>query len=515
MKPMTDSLAIQWKKGCVSLDADDFHIETIDGLIPSIAKTLGAIATIDNVITINEYCILSDAGEHLAKQSNSPLLVSTLVLHYLLHPVNLKSALQSLSINVAEQSSQTKDFTFTILSEVASLQPNKDEIIHDIAIALGLNTQNLSNQATKALSIFSRTVCNYLKPQSTRIDKIKTFATIFNDSKLLFLVQEIDNDSKIPIEVEDLLKLSKETVLETIFTIKKELKTSISPDDSKEKFGEITQTLLDQVKGRLHLVSKRIDLECDLYLEDFQDLIDDIGIEFEASTKRRNLSSNYTRSDVWSGFIKDDGSRIVKSRYDKLKNRYSKILKLWETEYASFTKELEVTQKTIMKNYSRRDFQNILPTVSRSFLVRGQVDGFSTGIVDVAATGGLIAAIAAGAGYGGIVLAVFSNPIGLSALGIVGAAGLYKIFTNSDERINNEVSRITTELQKNIVKMLDNPVEKHRKNLEVIEENFYRAADEKFKPLITNAKLLSLYSSYQIKAINEVSETTTSFIKTF
>ena len=509
------NLAIKTKKECLSLNADDFNIENINGLIPSIAKTLGAIATIDSIITINEYYVISDAGEHLAKQSKSPLLVSTLVLHYLLHPVSLNLALESLAVSIKEQSSQTKDFTFTILSEVASLQPNRDEIINDISFALELNAQNLSSQATKALSIFSRTVCNYLKPQSSRIEKIKLYATMFNDSKLLSVVQGIEDDRKIPVEIEKLLQLSKKSVLKTISNIKKEVKTSINSNYSKGKFGKITETLLDQVRGRLQIVSKRIDLECDLYLEDFQDLVDDIGIEFEASTQKRNLSSNYIRSDMWTGFIKDEGSRIVKSRYDKLKNRYDKILKLWEAEYASFTKELEVTQNTVMKNYSRRDFQNILPAVSKSFLIRGKVDGFSSGVVDVAATGGLVAVIAAGAGYGGAVLAVFSNPIGLGALGVVGAAGLYNFFTNSDERINNEVSRITTELQKNIVKMLGNPVEKHRKNLEVIEKNFYGAADEKFKPLITNAKILSLYSSYQMKAINEVSETTTSFIESF
>lgn len=511
---MDKNKAIKMKEVAeAKLESEDFNLSEVDGVIPSIVKLLASIATLDQVLTIDEFFLVSNVSTHLARQSESPLLVSTLLLHYLLYPVDYKISLKSLNKNLRDKSFQEKELALTILSEVATLQPNSDQIICDITHALELDTKTLSNQTIDALNALSKTVFQRFKSKNTRLDKIKKFATTFADSQLLSLVEGLKNDSQIPEEAEILLENSKKLIIKELIELKKDAEITSSNESSEDDLALMTEMLLEQIKGRLHQISKRINLDYDFFIEDFHDFLDDVAIEFESVTKDIAFSSDYTRSDIWDGLVSSEAGRIIKARYDKLKSRYDRILEQWESEYESFTKELDVSKRSMMSSFSRREFQSITPDTSKVFKILAHADVISSGVVDVAATGGIVAAIAAGAGYGGLVISVFSNPIGLGVLGVIGVAGIYKLISRPGERVNNEISRLSKEMQENIRLMLGDPIGRYEKAFNELNEKFYSAADEKFKPVIINSKLLTLYTQYKIKVLKKVSDTTTKFIE--
>lgn len=262
------------------LDSKQFKIEDVSGLTPAICKTLASIGLLDEIITLDEYVILSNASKSIAQISGNPLLVNSLTLHFILNPVNFKLALKELSLAVKEFSPEDKEIIFTVMNEVIALQGKQSKKIQsDVAHALGVDEKNISKQAKEIVGSFSKTISSKLVFKQSRLEKIKEFARIYNHNELENAVKGMSKDEHIDNNVEKIIKESKSTISSALSEFENSNKLHPDYEDAVNQLNELSEAMIEQVRNRLGQITDRIKLEKEIFEEDFNSFLEDTALE--------------------------------------------------------------------------------------------------------------------------------------------------------------------------------------------------------------------------------------------
>lgn len=496
------------------LQLKEYSLSDHKGFFPAVCKTLSSIIIMDNLITLDEFIILSKAAKQIGIMSDNPLLINTLTMYWILQPTRLQQSIKELKKSSQDIESDVKQQVFAILSEIADLQDEGSKIKENIADALNIEVIALNQKAKDSFSSLSRAITEKLAFNVSRIKKIKNFAKVYNLEDLLESTNELDKDSEISSTVLDLLQLAKSDIQAELTNFEKVNKSEPHYEAAVDQLNYLTEIMIQQIKNRLQLISTRIEAEKKMFEKDYQSFISDTVTHYELIMKDRLQSSDHTRSDIWD-FADNEASVIIQDRYNNFKYKYDELLRLWNEEVQSFSDELSSTQEAVLKSFNRHEFNEILPNSSLEFDVIAKIDRATSGILFTGAAGafGATMAISAGIVKAGAVTALLSNPIGLGMAGTVGLAGVYKLISRSDVRVNKQVHSMRDKLIKNLEQILGDPVQDHTNALNEIQDRFYQLADIHYKPVLINSKLASMYKEFNQQVISKISDDTHKYLQ--
>ena len=149
------------------------------------------------------------------------------------------------------------------------------------------------------------------------------------------------------------------------------------------------------------------------------------------SEKRGLLLRNDDR-DVRERMI----SKSFAHRHDKLKRRHDEQIQLLRDELAEYRNDFIEAAKDTVTPISLADWRLAIPGATTGARVKDALDQGATRTLVVGAAAGVGTAGAVGAGLIGA--AAILNPVGLTVMGVVAAAGVWKLYANRGERLRSE-----------------------------------------------------------------------------
>ena len=490
--------------------------EYSSGFIPSLCKLVGAIAQMDGVITTEEYAAVVETSKSISGFSDHPLLVNTLILHFLLEKVSFSSALRELAEESKNQDKDTRQAVFESIMPILSLQgKNSNKVILDVAKSL--DTMDVAHarlgDAISNKFEFRLFLKNLLNIKS-ELDKAKEFALIFDKKELLTVLNEHNENQPLSKLAKEKINIAKKEIAERIDTLERNNPALSIHDNAAEQILNLSKVLVEQLKQRLKTISQRAERQKKHFKEDLTAFLENAKIEITASMKNRMGSSDYTNKVVWDNFASSETARILQHRYEKLYSRYEEFMTDWIQEYDVFAKEISISQSTILSTLSRSEVIKLVPPVSAKFNIFSNFDTISSNIIKISLTSSAIAVGAVGIGVikATVIASLVATPIGFGIAGFVALAGIYKLFSQPDVRVMNEINDITGKTVDNLVKMLGDPENTHNKAMDDIVRQFHKIAEETSASIVKNANLVLLNKEYQHNVIKKMSNNTVNYI---
>ncbi len=134
------------------------------------------------------------------------------------------------------------------------------------------------------------------------------------------------------------------------------------------------------------------------------------------------------------------GSKAFARRHDKLKHRHDDQIQLLRNELSEYRDDCTEAMRDAVTPISLAEWRLAIPGPTTSARVK---DALDQGATRTLASGAVAAAGAAGAISAGwiapaAVAGVVAAPIGIAVLGVVAAAGVWKLYANREERPRGE-----------------------------------------------------------------------------
>ena len=195
-----------------------------------------------------------------------------------------------------------------------------------------------------------------------------------------------------------------------------------------------------QFKARLRAVEKRVMVLRRHVKEDVEALSEDGGDEAEVDlrrmSERRGLLLRNDDRDVRERMV----TKALARRHDKLKRRHDEQIQLLRDELSEYRDDFIEAARDAVAPISLAEWRLAIPGPTTGARVKDVLDQGATrtlagGAVAAAGTAG---AISAGWIAPAAVAGVVAAPVGMAMLGVVAAAGVWKLYANREERLRGE-----------------------------------------------------------------------------
>jgi hypothetical protein len=496
------------------------------GFVPAICQLLSAISIADGPVTLNEYRLIIDVAEKLAKQSDNPALIKIYALQGILDPISLESTLKVLKKYAQDYRYEHRLSIFETLLPLIRLQLQASDIESRIFTYLCLHENRFnqlfhSSHIPQYLSQFKHS----LLPASqnlTALERIKSFALRYHQQDLLDCLESFEHQSEAGLSrLSVRLEQASNAILQAIETFQIQLDELNHQERLAQQLSELAKTLYEQVQQRLQSIEDRAELQKQFFHEDINDFITKSVNDLELNLRQLLEVEDWANPQVWNDFAESEAATSLLTHYKKLQNRYGQIFNQWEQEFQTFSKELVKTRTIILQRLEQQDLSRLIKPPSIKLRTLNRLDKVSDLVMNtlkVTTTGTL--------SIGGIALAtgipaslfivgttaigsfVIANPLGWTIIGTVTLAGIYRFFSRPGKRKNDEISDKRQVIEEGLKQLLGQPEINHNQHLDEIVTNFQQSAQENFTPLLQDTNLLVELNKMQSKVLRHIAETT-------
>ena len=463
--------------------------------IPSVIKAASALVARDGTISIVEYLTLFAVCEKIKTLVDNPLVVYVIALKCAENGVPFDEPLRNIRKSLAKVDDQTALFCKELLLTVARLQDDCKRLEEQIDLAF-CRESNVSGNAKSIVSAFSGKISRVAKGRSAGGN-----GAVSGFVRKYHLGEEFRDDNLPANVVEDLVRNFEREVQ----TFKSYTDTDAPSVLLMDTFDSLVEEYSRNAFERFDLLKRQI-IDCRNQMrEDFKDLVENIVIEAEHDMTEEMLRmDDVTRKDLWEKFGKEHASLIADRRYMRFKLKYDRSLDRIRNELMSIRGYIETSSEKLAENITKRDFLSVAPSCSLFFHIKNDIDHVTSNILGLASLGGISAAVATK--YGILsALAVsqaLTAPVGMGILGVIGVALAYKMFTQSETRVNMELASISKKLETNLTSFLDPKIKELDTLFQNEETKLGELYDEMFSKVIVNYRLVSLYRKLNYRVVN-------------
>lgn len=411
-----------------------------------VGSLIASIAGSDGVLTPREYAAGLSVADAVAGLSEDPAVVRSLILRaFESAPKALEIVLKELN---ASRATLPEAARRPLLEALFPLLATQNDQARPLARKIGealdlknvdvlLQTSGLPNDGNSVKTFFRRAGSAFSK-SSSDVDLAQEMLEYTGDEDLQRVLQSErhERDQQLQAAVTQAF----DRLRETLVILQHGADSQAENKDVANSLKRNADELERQFKARLRSVGKRLVVQRRHITEDVADLSESGGDEAEVdlrrmSEKRGILLRNDDR-DVRERMI----SKSFARRHDRLKRRHDEQIQLLKDELAEYRDDFEEAAKDTIATVSLADWRLTIPGATTSARVKDVLD---QGATRTLATGAVAAAGAAGAvGIGWIpaaaVAGVVAAPVGVAVLGVVAAAGVWKLYANRDERLRGE-----------------------------------------------------------------------------
>ena len=476
------------------------------GFVPTICQLIGAVAHHDGVLTAEEYQAAIVVNRQIVSIVDSPVLVNTLTLRSLLEPPTLSSILRKLKKVAKDQTPELKQYAFQSLQPLLSIQrTDQGNISQSILMALELEESPHLHKLAQSLWFKLRGASR----RRTFYERIMEFALAFDEKELHEMLQESGSD----INVEKLsraLSTAKKNAIASCRKLETNNHDLEVQESTIQQLLSVTETLIEQTRKRLRTIQVRADRQKTYFEEDMNTMLEDAEMQLEMIWKDRLIRSTRDKHKALHEFRDDEAVRVIRERIDKIRARYQNFMADWAAEYEAFCDELSNSREIFSFNMNRKEFLELIPSVSIKSRLMSSLDSASSSIL---LSGGVAAVAVTGVLGVGTAVGLLLTPIGLGVTAGVALSGLYKWLSAPDDRMVQEAEVKAEKTIQNLRKHCEAAAEEHADAMDQLVDQFYYAAESIYTPVMKEVKISTMYGDYQRKVIAEISKNTERYVE--
>ena len=427
----------------------DLHVPSIrqaDAEAAPVAATVGAliaaVAGSDGVLTPREYAAGLLVAEAVAGLSDDPAVVRSLTLRaFEVAPQRLEAVLKDLATSRAKLPEPARRPLLEALFPLLATQGDQARpLARRIAEALDLKnveplllTSDLPVE-TSGIGTLLRRAGTALSRNSGRIDLAQHVLQFTGDEALMQVLHadRQERDQKLG----QVLAQTLERLRMSIASLDHASESHAERLEVAHSLERHADELERQFKARLRAIEKRVLILGRHVKEDIHELSESGGdgaeVDLRRMSEKRGLLLRNDDRDVRERMI----SKSFAHRHDKLKRRHDEQIQLLRDELAEYRNDFIEAAKDTVTPISLADWRLAIPGATTGARVKDALDQGATRTLVVGAAAGVGTAGAVGAGLIGA--AAILNPVGLTVMGVVAAAGVWKLYANRSERLRSE-----------------------------------------------------------------------------
>ncbi|MXX07449.1 MAG: hypothetical protein F4Z71_11885 [Gammaproteobacteria bacterium] len=488
----------------------DFSIDDYShGFMPAICQLIGAIATHDGVVTAEEYQAVVVVNKRLVSIVDSPLLINTLTLRSLMEPPSFNEAIKQVRKSAKDQDSELKHYVYQSLQPLLSLQ-RADQGKTSQSILKALDIEKSAPLSELAESF--RSGLKGVLGRRTSYDRIRDFALVFDDKQLLEALEESGQDVNGE-RLQRALMVSKANAIESCRELENRNHELDLLEIANQQLSSMAETMIEQTRKRLHVIQRRADKQKNHFEEDINAMLDDTQVELEKTWKDRVARAARNKQAALHKSRDDEAVLILSQRIDKVRNRYDSVMSDWGVEYESFCNELADSRKIFSFSMNRREFTELIPSASIQSRLMSSLDSVTATILKTGSVAGVATVAIAGVMGVGTAAGLLMTPVGLGVSAGVALSGIYKFFSNPQERILREAEAKADETVRNLGKLCEDAISEHAAAMDELVGQFYRTAESIYSPIAKEVAISTMCCEYQRMVIAEISKNTERYVE--
>ena len=479
------------------------------GFMPAICQLIGAIATQDGVVTAEEYQAVVVVNKRLVSIVDSPLLINTLTLRSLMEPSSFNEAIKQVRKSAKDQDPELKQYVYQSLQPLLSIQrADQGKASQSILKALEIEKSGPLSELAESF----RSGLKGVLGRRTSYDRIRDFALVFDDKQLLEALEECGHDVKGE-RLQRALMVSKANAIESCRELENRNHELDLLEIANQQLSSMAETMIEQTKKRLHVIHRRADKQKKHFEEDINAMLDDTQVELEKTWKDRVARVGRDKQAALHKSRDDEAVLILSQRIDKVRNRYDSVMSDWGVEYESFCNELADSRKIFSFSMNRREFTELIPAASIQSRLMSSLDSVTATILKTGSVAGVATVAIAGVMGVGTAAGLLMTPVGLGVGAGVAISGIYKFFSNPQERILREAEAKAEETVRNLGNLCEDAISEHATAMDELVGQFYRTAESIYSPIAKEVAISTMCCEYQRMVIAEISKNTERYVQ--
>lgn len=459
----------------------DEHLSADQGFTSNLARTVGAIASTEGVLSLAQFAAVTD----LAGDGRASAVFTAIMLNAIECGVAVDDALHALARSSPTVADPSRHSAYNLMKPLLALQ--------------GTGARPLAQKVAKALHIKltpeqlfglppeeERRLLSNLGDQARKLvkgrgvaDAVADFGRTMGHAELLNHARGYNGGLMSLEELQSAVERAVAAICQGIESYREHEHAMLACEAGAAGLLATAQQLRHQVQQRLALVDARIAYERRMLNQDIEDAVHDAGNAIELA-----LACNPEASERASGahFGKE-----MESRLDRVVQRKEEVLDLLQHDLSLFQSDIRLTQSTVFERQHHATLARLMP--------RMRVGTRLAQTVDTAANITLMGSAVAAAGTGtaaylfgvAVVLPVVA-PAAPFVGGAVLLAGAFKWFADAGRRKRSEIRDRRRAFEDELRKRLQEVQGAFGRQLDRIAASFHESATQLLTPLMLEAE---------------------------
>lgn len=465
----------------VPLRGLDEHLSADQGFTSNLARTVGAIANTEGVLSLAQFAAVTD----LAGDGRASAVFTAIMLNAIEIGVTVDSALHALARSSPTVAEHSRHHAFNLMKPLLVLQGTSARPLAQ-KIAKGLHIKLTPEQLFGLPPEEERRLLSNLGDQARKLvkgrglaDAVADFGRTMGHAELLNHARGYNGGLMSLDELHAAVERAVTAICQGIETYREHENSMLACEAGAAGLLATAQQLRHQVQQRLALVDARIAYERRMLNQDIEDAVHDAGNAIELA-----LACNPEASERASG---ENFGKEMESRLDRVVQRKEEVLDLLQHDLSLFQSDIRLTQSTVFERQHHATLARLMPRMRVGTRLAQSVDTAA----NITLMGSAVAAASTGTAaylFGVAVVLPVVAPAAPFVGGAVLLAGAFKWFADAGRRKRSEIQDRRRAFEEELRKRLQEVQGAFGRQLDRIASSFHESATQLLTPLMLEAE---------------------------
>jgi hypothetical protein len=459
----------------------DEHLSADQGFTSNLARTVGAIASTEGVLSLAQFAAVTD----LAGDGRASAVFTAIMLNAIEIGVTVDSALHALARSSPTVAEHSRHQAFNLMKPLLTLQGTSARPLAQ-KIAKALHIKLTPEQLFGLPPEEERRLLSNLGDQARKLvkgrgvaDAVADFGRTMGHAELLNHARGYNGGLMSLDELHTAVERAVAAICQGIETYREHENAMLACEAGAAGLLATAQQLRHQVQQRLALVDARIAYERRMLNQDIEDAVHDAGNAIELA-----LACNPEASERASG---EHFGKEMESRLDRVVQRKEEVLDLLQNDLSLFQSDIRLTQTTVFERQHHATLARLMPRMRVGTRLAQTVDSAA----NITLMGSAVAAAGTGTAaylFGVAVVLPVVAPAAPFVGGAVLLAGAFKWFADAGRRKRSEIQDRRRAFEEELRKRLQDVQGAFGRQLDRIASSFHESATQLLTPLMLEAE---------------------------
>jgi len=459
----------------------DEHLSADQGFTSNLARTVGAIASTEGVLSLAQFAAVTD----LAGDGRASAVFTAIMLNAIEIGVSVEDALHTLARSSPTVADPSRHTAYNLMKPLLALQGTAARPLAQ-KVAKALHIKLTPEQLFGLPPEEERRLLSNLGDQARKLvkgrglaDAVADFGRTMGHAELLNHARGYNGGLMSQDELHTAVERAVAAICQGIESYREHEHAMLACEAGAAGLLATAQQLRHQVQQRLALVDARIAYERRMLNQDIEDAVHDAGNAIELA-----LACNPEASERASG---EHFGKEMESRLDRVVQRKEEVLDLLQHDLSLFQSDIRLTQSTVFERQHHATLARLMPRMRVGTRLAQTVDSAA----NITLMGSAVAAAGTGTAaylFGVAVVLPVVAPAAPFVGGAVLLAGAFKWFADAGRRKRSEIRDRRRAFEEELRKRLQEVQGAFGRQLDRIASSFHESATQLLTPLMLEAE---------------------------